>query len=189
MQAEGGGDELSQSNGKSSTCVPEERNDKDEIPEINDDDFDLDALAEALEQAATLASNSKKKNKSKNANTPVKCPVLKEQACDLSIPGEDKFERDRYHLCKIWVFWSDKKFAAVLPCFYTYYDKELYGGKGTVGSSRSELVLDKEIMDTANDEEEKWEGEKYEYDKAIGADRTFLKFKKRLDAYPQQCFR
>ncbi|CAD6259356.1 unnamed protein product [Miscanthus lutarioriparius] len=163
MQTEGGGDELGQSNGPPSTSVPEEQNDKNKIPEIDDDDFDLDALAEALEQAATLASNSKKKNKSKHANAPVKCPVLKEQACDPSIP--------------------------VLPCFYIYYDKELFGGKGTVGSSSSELVLDKEIMDTANDEEEKWEGEKYEYDKAIGADRTFLKFKKRLDAYPQQCFR
>jgi pre-rRNA-processing protein TSR4 len=101
MQTEGGGDELGQSNGPSSTSVPEEQNDKNKTPEINDDDFDLDALAEALEQAATLASNSKKKNKSKHANAPVKRPVVKEQACDLSIPGEDKFERTRYHVCKI----------------------------------------------------------------------------------------
>jgi pre-rRNA-processing protein TSR4 len=81
--------------------------------------------------------------------------------------------------------------GAVLPCF-TYImiiDNELYGGKGIVGSNISELVLDKEAMDAANDEEEIWKGEKYEYHKAIGADRTFSKFKKRLDAYPQQCFR
>jgi hypothetical protein len=52
--------------------------------------------------------------------------------------------------------------------------------KGTVGSNISELVLDKETMDAANDGEEKWEGEKYEYHKAIGADRTFSKFEKRL---------
>jgi len=110
-----------------------------------------------------LASNSKKKNKSKRASAPIKHPVLKEKTDDLRIP--------------------------VLPCFYIYYDKEQYRGKGTMGSSSNELVLDKEITDATNDEEEKWEGEKYEYDKAIGADRTFLKFKKRLDAYPEQCFR
>lgn len=100
---EGGDDELGQSNGPS-TILPEEQNDKNKIPEINDGDFDLDALAEALEQAATLASNSKKKNKSKHANAPVKRPVLKEQACDLSIPGEDNFETTRYHVCKTRVF-------------------------------------------------------------------------------------
>ncbi|WVZ87378.1 hypothetical protein U9M48_034019 [Paspalum notatum var. saurae] len=160
-QTEGDGDGLGQLD-EPSTTVPEEQNDKTRSPDINDDDFDLDTLAEALEQAATLASNSKKKNKSKHT-APVKRPVLKEKAGDQSIP--------------------------VLPCFYIYYDKELHGVKGTVGSSSSEFVLKKEIMDTANDEEEKWEGEKYEYDKAIGADRTFLKFKKRLDAYPHQCFR
>ncbi|TVU16295.1 hypothetical protein EJB05_39851 [Eragrostis curvula] len=151
-----------QSNMPSLTSFSEEQNDEPKSPEIDDDDFDLDALAEALEQAATLASNSKKQNKPKRANTPIKHPVIN-KGSDLSTP--------------------------VLPCFYICYDKERYGGKGSVGSSSNELVLSKEIMDIANDEEEKWEGEKYEYDKAIGADRNFLKFKKRLDAHPQQCFR
>ncbi|CAN6236407.1 unnamed protein product [Urochloa humidicola] len=157
-QTASGGDELGQATGPASTSVPEEQVDKQKSSDINDDDFDLDALAEALEQAATLASNSKKKSKSKRANAPIKHPVLKEKARDLSVP--------------------------VLPCFYIYYDKEQYRGKGAVGSNSNELVLDKEITDATNDEEEK-----YEYDKAIGADRTFLKFKKRLDAYPEQCFR
>ncbi|KAM3390824.1 hypothetical protein ACQJBY_012442 [Aegilops geniculata] len=130
----------------------------------DNDDFDLDALAAALEQAATVASNTKKKNKSKRANNvPRKCAVVKEKVNDLSIP--------------------------VLPCFYIYYDKEQSRGKTNVGSSSYEKLLAEEMMDMGNDEEEKWEGEKYEYDKAPGADRTFLKFKKRLDAYPQQCFR
>ncbi|KAF8660172.1 hypothetical protein HU200_057737 [Digitaria exilis] len=162
-QTEGDGDELGQGTGPPSTSVPEEQIDKNKSHDINDDDFDLDALAEALEQAATLASNSKKKNKSKCANAPIERPVLKEKPADLSIP--------------------------VLPCFYIYYDKEQYRVKVAVGSSSNEFPLDKEMTDTGNYEEEKWDGEKYEYDKAIGADRTFLKFKKRLDAYPEQCFR
>ena len=67
-------------------------NEENNSPNINDDDFDLDALAEALEQAATLASNTKKKNKSKRANdVPTKCAVVKEKVNDLRMPGEENF--------------------------------------------------------------------------------------------------
>jgi len=97
----GGNDELGQATGPSSTSVPEEQIDKNKSPDINNDDFDLDALAEALEQAATLASNSKKKNKSKRASAPIKHPVLKEKTDDLSIPGEENFLRICYHVYEV----------------------------------------------------------------------------------------
>lgn len=97
-QTDGGDDKLGQAAAPSSISVPEERIDKKECPDINDDEFDLDALAEALEQAATLASNSKKKNKPKRANAPIKHSLLKEKASDLSIPGDENFLRTRYYV-------------------------------------------------------------------------------------------
>lgn len=162
-QTDGKVDETDQINGNVCSSEPSSSSLLNKSHEVSDDDFDLDALANALEEAATLASNSKKQNKPKRSNAPIKCPVGKQKVDDPSLP--------------------------VLPCFYIYYGKEQFRDKGSVGSNSSKSVLAKEIADVANDEEEKWEGENYEYDRAIGADRTFLKFKKRLDAYPQQCFR
>ncbi|KAJ8620850.1 hypothetical protein MRB53_029379 [Persea americana] len=139
----------------------------EEDDDDNYGDVDLQELGRALSEAASLASHSKKQNGSMHpkdvANgVPVKPSMIVKDAC---IP--------------------------VVPCFYIYSQEEPASSDvSAICSSYSSLsVEDNKSHIDDHREEEKWDEERYEYGRALDVDRTYLKFKKRVDAYPEQCFR
>ncbi|XP_052189255.1 uncharacterized protein LOC127799346 [Diospyros lotus] len=138
-----------------------------EDEDAGNDDIDLEELRRALSDAASLASYPKKQNKVHQSETIVEAaPVRKTtQEVDNQTP--------------------------VLPCFYMYTQEEALCREVTFLSSSYTSLSIKEAKNDLdyNPQEEKWDKEAYEYDKALSADRTYLKFKKRMDAYPEQCFR
>lgn len=81
-------------------------------------------------------------------------------------------------------------FITVLPCFYIYTQEEKLLRKATPESSELQTAINEYEKNHEDDSNgESYEEEKYEYDSTLHADRTYLKFKKRMDAYPEQCFR
>ncbi|KAL0432035.1 UNVERIFIED_CONTAM: hypothetical protein Sradi_0829500 [Sesamum radiatum] len=127
----------------------------------DDDDIDLEELGRALSEAASLTSRNNDAESSRK-------PLPRGQptrSIDDKIP--------------------------VMPCFYIYTQEEKQVKKVASESSKEPLLSIQELENNSEDpsNEETYEEEKYEYDKALNADRTYLKFKKRMDAYPEQCFR
>jgi hypothetical protein len=55
-------------------------------------DIDLDKLAQALEQATTLASYSKKQNRTKHPKKIAKIPIAKKMIYDSTAPGYKLFK-------------------------------------------------------------------------------------------------
>ncbi|KAL3697569.1 hypothetical protein R1sor_011645 [Riccia sorocarpa] len=88
---------------------------------------------------------------------------------------------------------ADHIYLPVLPCFYIYTQAEVIGvGPATSGYSQGALqsLGENEVPgDGGGDAGETWGSEDYEPDQALYADRTYLKFKKKLDHHPEQCFR
>ncbi|XP_009601587.1 probable 20S rRNA accumulation protein 4 [Nicotiana tomentosiformis] len=136
-----------------------EEDDDDE----DEDDIDLAELARALSEAATVASHSKK------------------QICGHQVTAETSTPNRAIRA-------TDEK-TPVIPCFYIYTEEEKFSKKDVSVSSKGILSPIKDKENDPDTPEETWEVEDYEYDRALNADRIYLKFKKRLDAYPEQCFR
>ncbi|XP_042374098.1 programmed cell death protein 2-like [Zingiber officinale] len=140
-------------------------NDSGKLNDGSVGDKKLDDLARAFSEASALSSCSKKQNRKKRNNSSTRARVGRTTAEETPVP--------------------------VLPCFYIYFQtNQAHGSIDAVSSFYSSLTLKEDAYAaTDTDEEEKWVGETYEYDKALGADTTYLKFKKQMDTYPEQCLR
>lgn len=137
---------------------------------VDDDDINMEELGRALFEAGSLASKSANKQDGKNAT--------ETNAKTLSLNPKTR---------------KANTTTLVLPCFYIYSqeDRSSQDSSAVCSSYPSFSVKEAQVCKDNNEsiQEETWEEEGYEYDKALNADRMYLKFKKRLDKCPEQCFR
>jgi len=84
-----------------------------------------------------------------------------------------------------------------LPCFYVYSNSKVLiqdrnanvNGKVQELAELKPLPAVEEPTAAVEGVKELWEGEEYEPDHSLSADRTYLNFKKKPDLNPEQCYR
>lgn len=133
-----------------------------------DENVNMEELGRALSEAASLASGLAKQTSKKKAETSGKSVSVNSKTREVDAN------------------------VLVLPCFYIYSQTDGSSKDLAAVCSNSSLSIEENRDQKDNDDQapgEVWEEEGYEYDKALNADRTYLKFKKRVDAFPEQCFR
>ncbi|KAI4383505.1 hypothetical protein MLD38_009336 [Melastoma candidum] len=143
--------------------------DSDEENDEEGDTFSFQELGRALSEAANLASQPRK---SKSQKLP--------DASGKSLVSSNKPQKR-------------DELTPVLPCFYTYDVEDTVTTSRDVASVPSKLpspsISEDQVEVDDNGQEVALDKEQYEYDKALTADRTYLKFKRRLDVNPEQCYR
>nr|XP_017226591.1 PREDICTED: probable 20S rRNA accumulation protein 4 isoform X2 [Daucus carota subsp. sativus] len=177
--------------------------------EGNDDDVDLEELGRSLSEAAGLASNSKREGIPHQSEATIDFlstnQTIKVPSDDTAGGHNDRANANPVELEKATVInpvgIKGKNAAAgenngnatvqVLPCFYVYILEEAnQKDVASVCLSYTALsIKDNEDYLDDSSSKEAWDEEAYEYDRALSASRTYLKFKKRMDAHPEQCFR
>ncbi|XP_051114699.1 uncharacterized protein LOC127240203 isoform X2 [Andrographis paniculata] len=131
----------------------------------DEDDIDLEQLQMAFSQAANISPSGKMQNNDGDSS---------------------KKHRLTGHPAR-----SVNDKTPVMPCFYIYSQAEKLSKQVTPKTFEGTLSSLQECKSNSEDNSdgETYEEENYEYDRALNADRTYLKFKKRMDANPEQCFR
>lgn len=133
----------------------------EQLDDENDEEVDLEELERAFSEVATEVSHAKRTPSKLHSKTVSNSSNLSSaRVVDVKTP--------------------------VVPCFYIYMEDKPSSKDISICNNYASLSIKENLSDA---EEEKWSEEGYEYDQALTADRTYLKFKKKLDASPEQCFR
>ncbi|XP_074335747.1 uncharacterized protein LOC141672950 [Apium graveolens] len=168
------------------SCQPSNADWRDDFwsfDEGNDDDEDLEELGKALSEAASLASHSKKESLPHHDEA-----IIVSSSTNQTIKLASKDTTGGNAAANVN---NGDALVQVLPCFYVYILEEaIQKDVASVCLSYTALSI-KDNQDYPDDSasQEIWDQEAYEYDRALNASRTYLKFKKRIDAHPEQCFR